>query len=82
MAMDCRSKMKRQASGCGWKHHTMLHVKKNSNNSNPPNYPAATSEETGPSTTRGAGETGTSAVTGAGMLVGVVLQVLAGRMFV
>ena len=29
--MDCRSKMKCQVNGCGWKHHTMLHVKKKSN---------------------------------------------------
>ena len=66
MAMDFRSKMTCQVSGCGWKHHTMLHDKKKSNNSNPPNHPAATSEETGPSTTSVAGETGTSAVTGVG----------------
>ena len=65
--MDCRSKMKCQVNGCGWKHHTMLHVKKKSNsNSTPPNHPAVTSEETGASTISGAGETGTSAVSGAG----------------
>ena len=67
MAMDCRSKMRCQVNGCGWKHHTMLHVKKKSNsNSTPPNHPAVTSEETGTSTISGAGETGTSTVSGAG----------------
>ena len=67
MAMDCRSKMKCQVNGCGWKHHTMLYVKKKSNsNSTPPNHPAVTSEETGASTISGAGETGTSVGSGAG----------------
>ena len=67
MAMDCRSKMKCQVNGCGWKHHTMLQVKRKSNsNSAPPNHPAVSSEETGASTISGAGETGTSAVSGAG----------------
>ena len=67
MTMDCRSKMKCQMNVCGWKHHTMLHVKKESNsNSTPTNHPAVTSEETGASTISGAGETGTSAVSGAG----------------
>lgn len=67
MAIDCRSKMTCQVNGCGWKHHTMLHVKKKSNNtSTPPNHPAVTSEETGASTLGGTGETGTGAVSGAG----------------
>ena len=60
MAIDCRSKMMCQVNGCGWKHHTMLHVKKKSNNnSTPPNHPAVTLEETGASTISGTGETGT-----------------------
>ena len=59
MAMDCRSKMKCQVNGCGWKHHTMLHVKKKSNsNSTPPNHPAVTSEETGASPISGASSGG------------------------
>ena len=63
MAMDCRSKIKCQVNGCGWKHHTMLYVKKKSNNdSTPPNHPAVTSEDTGMSTISGAGVTGTSAI--------------------
>ena len=67
MAMDYRSKMRCQVNGCGWKHHTMLHVKKKSNsNSTPPNHPAVTSEETGTSTISGAGKTGTSTIRGAG----------------
>jgi len=61
----------------------MLHVKKKSNNnSNSPNHPAVTSEETGASTISGAGEIGTSASAGLGMLVGVVLLALARRTFV
>ena len=67
MAIDCRSKMMCHVNGCGWKHHTMLHVKKKSNNnSTPPNHSAVTSEETGASTISGTGETGTGAVSGAG----------------
>ena len=59
--------MKCQVNGCGWKHHTMLHVKKkNNSNSTPPNHPAVTLEETGASIISGVGETGTSAVSGAG----------------
>lgn len=83
MALDCRSKMKCQVNGCGWKHRTVLHVKTKSNrNSIPPNHPAVTSEETGASTISAARESGTSAVSGTGMLVGVVLQTLARTMFV
>ena len=67
MAKDCRSKMRCQVNGCGWKHHTMLHVKKKSNgDSTPPNHPAVTPKETGTSTISGAGETGTSTIRGAG----------------
>ena len=59
--------MKCQVNGCGWKHHAVLHVKKKSNNdSTLPNHPAVTSEETGANTISGAGETETSAVSGAG----------------
>ena len=67
MAIDCRSKMMCQVNRCGWKHHTMLHVKKKSNNNGtPPNHPAVTSEETGASTIGGTGETGTGTVSRAG----------------
>lgn len=67
MAMDCRSRMKCQVIGCGWKHHTLLHVKKkNNNNSIPPNNPEVASEETGTSTVSGAGETGQCGATGVG----------------
>ena len=66
MAMDCRSKLKYQVNECGWKHHTMLHIKKSNNNSTPPNHPAVTLEKTGMSIISGARETGTSAVSGAG----------------
>lgn len=59
------------------------HVKTKSNrNSIPPNHPAVTSEETGASTISAARESGTSAVSGTGMLVGVVLQTLVRTMFV
>ena len=64
MAVDYRSKIKCQVNGCGWKHHTMLHVKKKRKkyDSTPPNHPAVTSEDTGMSTISGAVVTGTSAV--------------------
>lgn len=58
------SKMKCQVNGCGWKHHTMLHVKKKSNSNSTPNYPAVTSEETATST--GAGDTGRCGATESG----------------
>ena len=70
-------------NGCGWKHHTMLHIKKKNNNiSTPPNHPAVTSEDTGASTISGAGRLERVLSVGLGMLVGVVLQTLARRMFV
>ena len=43
VALNCGSKMKCQVNGCGWKHHTMLHLQKKNNDGNtPPNKPAAT----------------------------------------
>ena len=67
MAKDCRSKMKCQVNGCGWKHHTMLHVKKKSNsNSTPPNHPAVISEETGASAISWAGDAGRCGATDSG----------------
>mgnify|MGYP000680586806 CR=1 FL=1 len=67
MAMDCRSKMRCQVNGCGWKHHTMLHVqKKKYDSGSSPVDPPATSGETGTSTASGPGETRTSTVSGAG----------------
>lgn len=51
-------------NGRGWKHHTTLHVKKNSNSNSTPNYPAVNSEETGTST--GAGDTGRCGATESG----------------
>ncbi|KAL9976464.1 hypothetical protein ACROYT_G013771 [Oculina patagonica] len=67
MAMNCGSKMKCQVSGCGWKHHKMLHVrKKNENNDTSRNNPPVTSQQTGSTTVSGTGATGTSAVNGAG----------------
>ena len=83
MAMDCRSKIKCQVNGCGWKHHTMLHVKKkNNNNSTPPNNPELAPEETGASIVSGAAESGTSTVSGAGETGQCgVLQGLVRRMF-
>ena len=67
MAMDCRSKMRCQVNGCGWKHHTMLHVqKKKYDSGSSPVNPPATSGETGTSTASGPSETSTSTVSGAG----------------
>ncbi|XP_078382246.1 uncharacterized protein LOC144664919 [Oculina patagonica] len=69
MAMNCGSKMKCQVSGCGWKHHTMLHVrKKNENNVNDTSRdnPPVTSQQTRSTTVSETGATGSSAVNGAG----------------
>lgn len=66
MAMDCRSKMRCQVNGCGWKHHTMLHVqKKKYDCGSSPVDPPATSGETGTSTASGPSKTRTSTVSGA-----------------
>ena len=59
MPMDCRSKMRCQVNGCGWKHHTMLHVQKKK-------YDCGSDwGETGTSTASGPSKTRTSTVSGA-----------------
>ena len=46
IAINCGSKMKCQVNGCGWKHHTMLHLQKKNNDCNtPPNTAATTPDE-------------------------------------
>ena len=43
IAINCGCKMKCQVNGCGWKHHTMLHLqKKNHDGNTPPNKAVAT----------------------------------------
>lgn len=67
IAMNCTSKNRCQVSGCGWKHHTMLHVrKKNENSVTSRNNLPVTSQQTGSSTVSGTGATGTSTISGAG----------------
>lgn len=72
VAMECRSMMKCQVNGCGWKHHTMLHQgrKKNNNNSITPAAPSnpavPSSVEAGANAVSGAGETGQCNATGTG----------------
>ena len=61
VAMECRSMMKCQVNGCGWKHHTMLHQGRKRDNNNDIT-PAATSNPAVPPSI----ESGASAVSGAG----------------
>ena len=67
VALNCGSKMKCQVNGCGWKHHTMLHLQKKNNDGNtPPNTPAATTDGNGTSIASGAGESGRCSATDSG----------------
>ena len=61
MAINCRSKMKCQVNGCGWKHHTMLHLQKKNNDGNTPsNIASATPDANSASIdiVSGAGDSG------------------------
>ena len=67
VAKDCRCNMKCPVSGCGWKHHSMLHqIHKNNTESRPASdNPLVTSPEPGASEVSGASETGQCGATGA-----------------
>ena len=69
IAINCRSKMKCQVNGCGWKHHTMLHLQKKNNDGNtPPNKAGATpdADSTSVDIVSGAGESGRCGATESG----------------
>ncbi|PFX11376.1 hypothetical protein AWC38_SpisGene24930, partial [Stylophora pistillata] len=72
MASDCRSRMKCQVNGCGWKHHTMLHLVRRKNNNDTDgctplqHEPTDTRERNGTSIVAGAGESGRCSKTESG----------------